>query len=228
MAAPLFSDNPPLTEEAFEEYVREKELKFLRELAIEYNNREDTKVLNRIDLNRIGDDKLALTVSLWQRDIIPSTIRNFPYLINGERVEMEEPYLSILIKHSQIIDDSILEFDDNDQPIEETDDIYVYPEETYTYLLMKYPHQLLGFMAAGAPFPIKPHKVNIRDITYKNNTNSALMGFGLSKVKYIEEFIDIIKSLSILELITLALEINHHMGFEPKSDLDHYIQLVGH
>lgn len=226
MATPLFSDNPPLTEEAFEEYVKEKELEFLRGLAIDYNNREDTKALNRIDLNRIGNDKLALTVSLWQRGIRPSRYRNIPYLINGERVEMVKPYLKTLIKFSKIIDEDIFVIDENDNPIEETNGIFVKPEDTYTYILLKYPEHLLGFITGAIPLYYKGYDDTEKDIYHRNQINQALSKFNLAQITTKTDFIKIVKALPILGLIALALEIEGSRGFDVSSDLQAYTVLV--
>lgn len=213
MASPLFSDNPPLSEEAFEEYVKEKELEFLRGLAMDYNNLETINILNRIDLSRIGNDKLKLTVSLWQRGIRPSTIRNIPYLINGERVDMEEPYLSTLIKHSKVFDKEGLF-------------IFKKPEDTYTYLLMKYPEQLRGFMAAGVNLYynyIERPEIEVNDL---DNINKALLKLNLPEAFNKTEFIRIIKTLPILGVIALALIIDRYGAFHDSTGLSEYIELV--
>jgi hypothetical protein len=120
----FFIDN--LTDEKIDARIAELDLENLRKLVVEYNLNGDFP----IDLSKYANDKIALIILLWQRDVVIPSYLNLTF---------GEPYDNIF---ASIATRDKLNFYDDDIEI-------LSLKNSPIYTLLKYPNQLLGFIMAG-------------------------------------------------------------------------------
>lgn len=189
MEIPCFSqiitDN--VTEEVIDAYTLSKQLESLRDLALEYNERPSTNPFNKIQLDKIGDNKFDLIVSLWQRGITIAEHLNITY---------GAPYDTTFKMYSPLTLDE-----------DETNTICAPIEETITYTVLKHPQQLMGFLVSAVdldqPDPATAENYSMR-VSLLNN--DVLAKLKIDPIKNLYEFTKRICKLRQLDLVYIALE----------------------